>query len=211
MSRFITRLTVLMVLSLLSACASVPRTNSYFIAEAAAPVQREAIQIETVRPEVAVEIALPEISIANPSLQMRANVRLTDAEVRCMATNIYFEARGEPEVGQTAVAYVVLNRMADNRFPSTVCGVTHHKYKGTCQFSWYCDRNSNVPSNKEQYARAERIALAVMQGEIENPIGGSLFFHATSVKKGRAYAGEFRIHGHRFYGAVRNANTVARL
>ncbi len=211
MSRFLTRITVLLVLSLLSACASVPRTNSQFIAAAVAPVQREVIQIETVRPEVAVDIALPEISPSNPTLQMRANVRMTAAEVRCLATNIYFEARGEPEIGQTAVAYVVLNRMADSRFPNTACGVTHHKYKGSCQFSWVCDRNSNVPRNKEQYDRAERIALAVMQGEIENPIGGSLFFHATSVNKSKAYAGEFRIHGHRFYGAVRHANIVARL
>ena len=48
--------------------------------------------------------------------------------------------------GQVAVAEVVLNRVADRRFPSTVCGVTKQgagSGRG-CQFSYACDGNSDV-------------------------------------------------------------------
>ena len=34
-------------------------------------------------------------------------------ELACLATAIYFEARGEPMVGQVAVAQVVLNSVYD--------------------------------------------------------------------------------------------------
>ena len=41
--------------------------------------------------------------------------------IACLATAIYFEARGEPMVGQVAVAQVIVNRVYDERFPDTVC------------------------------------------------------------------------------------------
>lgn len=37
----------------------------------------------------------------------------------CLALNVYFEARGEPIIGQYAVAHVTLNRVKENN--STVC------------------------------------------------------------------------------------------
>ena len=43
--------------------------------------------------------------------------------IACLATAIYFEARGEPMVGQVAVAQVIINRVDDERFPDTVCEV----------------------------------------------------------------------------------------
>ena len=43
--------------------------------------------------------------------------------IACLATAIYFEARGEPMVGQVAVAQVIVNRVYDERFPDTVCDV----------------------------------------------------------------------------------------
>ena len=41
----------------------------------------------------------------------------------CMAINIYHEARNESVIGQIAVGQVVMNRVADERFPNTVCEV----------------------------------------------------------------------------------------
>ena len=41
----------------------------------------------------------------------------------CMALNIYHEARNESTAGQLAVGQVVMNRVFDDRFPNTVCGV----------------------------------------------------------------------------------------
>ena len=41
----------------------------------------------------------------------------TESEMKCLATAIYFEARGEPEEGQLAVAQVVLNRVKNPAYP----------------------------------------------------------------------------------------------
>ncbi len=43
--------------------------------------------------------------------------------VRCMALNLYWEARSEGREGMLAVGWVVLNRMAHPKFPNTVCEV----------------------------------------------------------------------------------------
>ena len=65
-------------------------------------------------------------------------------ELKCLALNIYFEARGEPESGQLAVGHVVM-------FPGTVCGVIQQGgalRRHRCQFSWWCDGRSDKPGNK---------------------------------------------------------------
>ena len=83
-------------------------------------------------------------------------------QIRCMAQNIYFEARAESMLGKTAVGWVTMNRVNDSRWPDTVCKVVHqgphreswktkqdetladedriyYPRKHRCQFSWYCD------------------------------------------------------------------------
>lgn len=56
----------------------------------------------------------------------------TEEDINCMTDNLYHEARGEPESGQRGVVQVVLNRMKDKRWPSTVCGVIYYP----SAFSW---------------------------------------------------------------------------
>jgi hypothetical protein len=48
---------------------------------------------------------------------------MLSAALLCLATAVYFEARGEPTVGQVAVAAVVMNRVEARRFPNDVCSV----------------------------------------------------------------------------------------
>ena len=36
-------------------------------------------------------------------------------EIECLALNIYFEARGEPDAGRRAVGHVVMNRVSDKQ------------------------------------------------------------------------------------------------
>lgn len=55
-----------------------------------------------------------------------------DAETRCLAQNVYWEARGESWQGQVAVALVTMNRAKDHRFPKTICQVVYQPD----QFSW---------------------------------------------------------------------------
>lgn len=44
-------------------------------------------------------------------------------DINLMANAVYGEARGEPYIGQVAVAAVILNRLENSAFPNTVSGV----------------------------------------------------------------------------------------
>ena len=49
--------------------------------------------------------------------------RYTDEDIRILATTVYYEAGGTTEQLREYVAQVVLNRVADSRFPDTIYGV----------------------------------------------------------------------------------------
>jgi spore germination cell wall hydrolase CwlJ-like protein len=126
-----------------------------------------------------------------------------DQSLECLALNVYFEARGEPYEGQVAVAQVVMNRAADARFPSGVCAVIRQggKQRIDCQFSWWCDRLSDRPTHKADWAAAQDIASDVYWGFADDPTDGALWYHAARV---RAYwRGQYtrgpRIGRHIFY------------
>ncbi len=44
-------------------------------------------------------------------------------DIQLMANAVYGEARGEPYIGQVAVAAVILNRLESEKFPQSVSGV----------------------------------------------------------------------------------------
>ena len=52
-------------------------------------------------------------------------------EVKCLAQNIYFEARDQKTKGQIAVALVTINRVESKRFPNSICKVVYqaNRYK----------------------------------------------------------------------------------
>lgn len=58
------------------------------------------------------------------------------SERLCLARTILYEAGGEPLRGKEAVAATVFERMAQVKYPSTVCSVVY-QYK---QYSWTSDR-----------------------------------------------------------------------
>src|SRR5204862_6551245 len=79
---------------------------------------------------------------------------------KCLASAIYFEARGEPVRGQIAVAQVVLNRAFSGHYPNTVCGVVYqnsHRHLA-CQFTFACDGIPDVVREPDAMERAKKIA-----------------------------------------------------
>lgn len=114
-----------------------------------------------------------------------SRIQYTQEDVRCLAQNIYFEARNEPIQGRLAVAFVTVNRVRDASFPNTVCAVVrqgirrgrHH----LCQFSWYCDRRADIVRNEEKYADAMTLAMEVLEGHVEDNTNGALYYHANYV------------------------------
>lgn len=107
-------------------------------------------------------------------------------ELTCLATAIYFEARGEPESGQLAVGQVILNRAAHGGYPRTVCGVVYQNAhrKNACQFSFACDGIPDRVTNKDLYEEIKSLAKTLMSGsgEPDGRIASSTHYHATSVK-----------------------------
>ena len=101
----------------------------------------------------------------------------------CLALAMYFEARSEGREAMEAVGWVVLNRVAAPRFPDTVCGVvTQGQKNGPCQFSWWCDERSNVPTEKAAWAQSLALAEKMLANPGTDPTGQALFFHDTTVE-----------------------------
>jgi spore germination cell wall hydrolase CwlJ-like protein len=109
----------------------------------------------------------------------------SDREQRCLSAGVYFEARGEPVLGQAAVAQVILNRVRNPAYPNSVCGVVYQneKWRNACQFSFACDGIKDRIASQSHWLMAERIARAVTDGTIFiEEVGSSTHYHATYVK-----------------------------
>jgi hypothetical protein len=106
------------------------------------------------------------------------------ADLDCLALNIYFEARGESLSGKRAVGHVVMNRVADETFPDTVCEVVRQggeEQRDKCQFSWWCDGRSDRPLDQVAWRESREIAWEVLRGVTGDPTGGALWYHADYV------------------------------
>jgi spore germination cell wall hydrolase CwlJ-like protein len=109
----------------------------------------------------------------------------SEAEQRCLAAGIYFEARGESVKGQAAVAQVILNRVRNPTYPNTVCGVVYQNdnWRNRCQFSFACDGIKDRVRSPKHWNVAEEIALATTAGKIWlKEVGSSTHYHATYVR-----------------------------
>lgn len=91
---------------------------------------------------------------ATSSFASEAKQQLTAQQIRCLALNVYFEARSEAPEGQLAVAMVTMNRVKNRHYPNTVCGVVWQRK----QFSWTHDGKSDRPKEARAWKLAQRIA-----------------------------------------------------
>lgn len=95
----------------------------------------------------------------------------------CAAATVYGEARGESELGQAMVAKVILNRVADDRWPNTICGVAAQH----AQFAGY-DRAQLRNLDNTAWRNAERITDAVLEGQFSpGRCGTATHFHNTTA------------------------------
>jgi spore germination cell wall hydrolase CwlJ-like protein len=98
----------------------------------------------------------------------------------CMALNVYHEARGEPVIGQNAVAHVVMNRVNAHGWPNTVCGVIGQ----SMQFSWVHEKAVWSPNyDSTAWMRALRVAEDVLDGDAVDPTDGATHYHATWLNR----------------------------
>lgn len=103
----------------------------------------------------------------------------------CLAEAIYFEARGEAEKGQIAVAQVVINRVKNPAYPESICKVVYQNenWRNRCQFSFACDGIPERIRSQKSWKLALRIADDVISGKSYlKDIGSATHYHATYVK-----------------------------
>lgn len=133
-------------------------------------------------PFIRTALALPLVALTAGVAQTKPTFQET--EKKCLATAIYFEARGEPKIGQKAVAQVILNRVEAEQYPDTICGVVYQNRhrKNACQFSFACDGRSEVPHDTSAWERANEIGDDVIGGrDLLHAIKAATHYHADYV------------------------------
>ena len=101
-----------------------------------------------------------------------------DEQSNCLATAVYFEARGESLEGQLAVARVVMNRAASGKYPASWCEVV----KQHAQFSFV--RHGQFPlvnTASDSWRKAQGIARLAVTNVIPSVDSNVLWYHATYV------------------------------
>ena len=114
----------------------------------------------------------------------------------CGAMTIYHEARGEPLVGQVAVAHVVFNRMHRPDWPNTVCGVVMEE--GQFTFEW------TPPNSKRDFEASIILWEGVLSSNTIDPTNGSCYYHAVNLRADKTVffkqlEKSVRIGNHQFY------------
>ncbi len=114
-------------------------------------------------------------TLAAMGIQSSSNTGSDSNNLNLLARIIHGEARGEPYNGMVAVAAVVLNRVENPNFPSTVAGVIYQKGA----FDAVSDGQINLTPSTQAY-NAARDALNGW-----DPTGGAIYYFnpATATNK----------------------------
>lgn len=160
-------------------------------------------------------LSIPPEKSVEPVVEVAQKVvkAVDPKQLTCLAKNIFFEAGGEPILGQAAVARVVLNRISYG-FAPTPCGVIYQTAQvkketddgemlnaKACQFHWVCENKGEPNKNNVRYQQARAIAYEVLAHDAYSDVvpKSMLYFHNTSVKPSLQYNEVKKIGNHIFY------------
>lgn len=99
------------------------------------------------------------------------------SELECMERAMFFESHRSSRDGMIAVGSVVMNRVASNQFPNTVCGVVGQKRQ-------FAPGIMTRKMNSRAMPDVREAAIAVLRGERHPMIGNAQFFHAATHRFG---------------------------
>ncbi len=190
-------------------------------AEAAIVVEPRAVAIKKV-PEIQHHHANDGKKRSRPEVKSGLfRVNQLDLQTGCLALAIYYEARGETEMGQIAVAQVILNRVKSRKYPGSICNVVYQNahLRNRCQFSFACDGRKEDPRHLATWTKAKSLARIInCQNScshnphqdppllrLEEPMQRSSHYHATYVapRWSRRLKRSGRIGQHIFYISAR--------
>lgn len=170
-------------------------------------VDREAIVFAAIVGALLTGFALVlQATFAHRDAVRESALQSVKRELGCLARNVYFEARGEPEAGQYAVAEVTMNRKASARFPDSVCAVVYQKNWDALRgrfvgaFSWTELGALPAPDGRD-WERARRVARDVYFGRRAPQLNGAMYYHAIGITPAWAKEKKLvaRIGAHLFY------------
>jgi len=144
--------------------------------------------------------ALPAAALVMVAALLPAQTEaLERTEMGCLALNIYHEARGESRQGQLAVAAVTLNRVRDERFPSSVCAVVWQPR----QFSWTHTLRNYFPTDMKAWKKAMKIAESSLSKQVVAEYDNLLYYHSKQVRPRWSRSKRFvaRVGSHLFYSS----------
>ena len=105
--------------------------------------------------------------------QLTVNRRAWD----CMTRAMYFESNRSSRDGMVAVGTVVMNRVASDDFPDTVCEVV-------AQHNQFAPGVMSSPMTSRALPMVQEAAMAVLRGERHPMIEAARFFHAATYRAG---------------------------
>ena len=189
---------------------------------ASGPLQAKAAPVALLpsfKPQVLVAAADPQPggASAQPDLRLRDRFRVAaqafhaaaqpfriqqvadaPSDLHCLTEAVYFEARGEAQAGQQAVAQVVLNRVRHPAFPKTICAVVHQHAGSSCQFSFACS-SRQAAVNSVAWRRAESIAASEMHGAVMAAVGDATAFQGARASPFAGLLKVAQVGAHIFY------------
>lgn len=156
---------------------------------------------------VIIFLSLVNVNLYNLPFKARFEAldKETQKQITCLADNMYFEAANEPLDGKKAVAFVTINRLRTGNYGNDICGVVYQKTGGTCQFSWYCDKNiadrrlTVRASSLYNEIRELAVNMVINFERYDDVTSGSTYYHADYVHPGWKLERVDQIGRHIFY------------
>ncbi len=147
----------------------------------------------------AAEAAVPRPRALPELVGAHQRTEVSTQEQDCLASAVYFEARGEKVEGQLAVAEVVLNRTASKKYPNTICEVVEQPW----QFSFVNETGFIPEANRDSKAWKNAVAISTialdkLAAEVSEDV---LWYHADYVAPswGKRLDREKKVGLHIFY------------
>ena len=179
-------LSVCLLAALVPAASAAGSTNSNYTACMTAIREQRAVQAQAhitadaLRQrgyaEDSVYIQAAKSSWENAAQAISGYLRLsqyTDEDVRILATTVYYEAGGTTEELREYVAQVVLNRVADSRFPNTIYAVITQpgQYSGdyATAAATQAIKDKDARNGTSYYATCVVSAKKAMMGGVDMP------------------------------------------
>jgi spore germination cell wall hydrolase CwlJ-like protein len=97
-------------------------------------------------------------------------------EKQCLIRAMYFESNRSSEDGMYAVGTVVMNRVADRRYPKTICAVVGQKN----QFA--AGVLTRKMTEQRSYALAARVAEHILSGARHPGVRNAQHFHQAGLR-----------------------------